>query len=70
MSLFLEGPETGKTMTTEEEGHDYDEDDLPDYSMLKLANQSAQLFSDTSDGTSQYTAVPNETLPINTVLIH
>lgn len=51
----------GKTMTTEEEGHDYDEDDLPDYSVLKLANQSAQLFSDASDGMSQYTAVPNET---------
>ncbi|XP_051767328.1 protein IMPACT isoform X2 [Ctenopharyngodon idella] len=48
-SQSAEGPETGKTMTTEEEGHDYDEDDLPDYSMLKLANQSAQLFSDTSD---------------------
>ncbi|XP_067252942.1 protein IMPACT isoform X1 [Chanodichthys erythropterus] len=48
-SQSAEGPETGKTMTTEEEGHDYDEDDLPDYSVLKLANQSAQLFSDASD---------------------
>ncbi len=50
MYLFLDGLEMGKTVTTEEEGHDYDEDDLPDYSMLKLANQSAQLFSSASDG--------------------
>ncbi|XP_016328702.1 protein IMPACT isoform X1 [Sinocyclocheilus anshuiensis] len=44
-----DGPEMGKTVTTEEEAHDYDEDDLPDYSMLKLANQSAQLLSSASD---------------------
>ncbi len=54
VSLFLDGPEMGKTVTTEEEGHDYDEDDLPDYSMLKLANQSAQLFSSASDGMFQH----------------
>uniref|UniRef100_A0A8C1YNJ8 Impact RWD domain protein n=1 Tax=Cyprinus carpio TaxID=7962 RepID=A0A8C1YNJ8_CYPCA len=45
------GPEMEKTVKTEEEGHEYDEDDLPDYSVLKLANQSAQLFSSASDGT-------------------
>ncbi|CAM4662162.1 unnamed protein product [Leuciscus chuanchicus] len=48
-SQSAERPETGKTMTTEEEGHDYDEDDLPDYSVLKLTNQSAQHFSDAAD---------------------
>ncbi|XP_016328703.1 protein IMPACT isoform X2 [Sinocyclocheilus anshuiensis] len=47
-----DGPEMGKTVTTEEEAHDYDEDDLPDYSMLKLANQSAQLLSSASDGST------------------
>ncbi|XP_016410075.1 protein IMPACT [Sinocyclocheilus rhinocerous] len=47
-SQSAEGPEMGKTVTTEEEAHDYDEDDLPDYSMLKLANQSAQLLSSAS----------------------
>uniref|UniRef100_A0A8C2B111 Impact RWD domain protein n=1 Tax=Cyprinus carpio TaxID=7962 RepID=A0A8C2B111_CYPCA len=49
VSVCLDGPEMGKTVTTEEEGHDYDEDNLPDYSMLKLANQSAQLLSSASD---------------------
>uniref|UniRef100_A0A8C1REX3 Impact RWD domain protein n=1 Tax=Cyprinus carpio TaxID=7962 RepID=A0A8C1REX3_CYPCA len=38
VSVFLDGPEMEKT------------DDLPDYSVLKLANQSAQLFSSASDG--------------------
>lgn len=58
VSVFLDGPEMGKTVTTEEEGHhDYDEDDLPDYSMLKFANQSAQLFSSASDGMFQYIGI-------------
>ncbi|KTF94911.1 hypothetical protein cypCar_00033918 [Cyprinus carpio] len=48
-SQSADGPEMSKTVTTEEEGHDYDEDNLPDYSMLKLANQSAQLLSSASD---------------------
>ncbi|XP_077081964.1 protein IMPACT isoform X1 [Siphateles boraxobius] len=48
-SQSAEGPETGKTMKTEEEEHECDEDDLPDYSVLKPANQSPQLFSDASD---------------------
>ncbi|XP_026103760.1 protein IMPACT isoform X3 [Carassius auratus] len=51
-SQSADGPEMGKTVTTEEEGHDYDEDDLPDYSMLKLTNQTAQLLSSVSDGST------------------
>ncbi|RXN37296.1 IMPACT isoform X1 [Labeo rohita] len=48
-SQSADGPEMSKTVTTEEEGHEYDEDDLPDYSVLKLTNQTAQLFSSASD---------------------
>lgn len=55
--MFLDGPEMSKTVTTEEEGHEYDEDDLPDYSVLKLTNQTAQLFSSASDGTSWYASI-------------
>ncbi|XP_043079325.1 protein IMPACT isoform X5 [Puntigrus tetrazona] len=47
-SQSSDGPEMSKTVT-EEEGNDYDEDDIPDYGTLKLSNQSAQLFSSSSD---------------------
>ncbi|XP_051550696.1 protein IMPACT-B-like [Myxocyprinus asiaticus] len=50
LSEATDGPDTGKTMTTEEEGQDYGEDDLPDYNMLKIGtSQSAYLFSNVSD---------------------
>lgn len=64
MYLCLDGLEMGKTVTTEEEGDDYDEDDLQDYSMLKLTNQSALLFSSASDGMFQYIDI------ISTLLIN
>ncbi|XP_056304211.1 protein IMPACT [Danio aesculapii] len=48
-SQHSDGPDTCKTMTTEEEGHDYDEDDLPDISVLKLSSQSEQIFFTSSD---------------------
>lgn len=48
-SQHSDGPATCKTVTTEEEGHDYDEDDLPDISVLKLSSQSDQIVSTSSD---------------------
>ncbi|XP_051977552.1 protein IMPACT [Xyrauchen texanus] len=50
LSGATDGPDTSKTMTTEEEAQDYGEDDLPDYNMLNTgASQSAYLFSNVSD---------------------
>ncbi|NP_001005595.1 protein IMPACT isoform X1 [Danio rerio] len=48
-SQHSDGPDTCKTVMTEEGGHDCDEDDLPDISVLKLSSQSEQIFSPASD---------------------
>lgn len=51
-SSMTDGPETSRAVTTEEDCHNYDEDDVQDYSLLKLASsQSDDNFSNFSDGT-------------------
>ncbi|KAI7791158.1 protein IMPACT [Triplophysa rosa] len=48
-SAETDGPETKRTVTTEEI-HDYDEDEIQDYRLLQVgANQSADFISSTSD---------------------
>ncbi|XP_036442772.1 protein IMPACT isoform X2 [Colossoma macropomum] len=44
----VEGPETGRAVTTEEEDEDWDEGNIPDYSALKLNTEQAHLFSSSS----------------------
>lgn len=51
-SSMTDGPETSRAVMTEEDCHNYDEDDVQDYSLLKLASsQSDDNFSNFSDGT-------------------
>ncbi|KAL7855252.1 hypothetical protein SRHO_G00174420 [Serrasalmus rhombeus] len=44
----VEGPETGRAVTTEEEDEDWDEGSIPDYGALKLNTEQAHLFSSSS----------------------
>lgn len=49
--MLLDGPETNRAVTTEED-HDYDENELQDYRLLKVdADRSADFIANTLDGT-------------------